>query len=42
MQEYSQIKDREVPELIIWDKYLVYATLFGNAEQVLKQLKMAQ
>lgn len=39
MEDYSLIKDREVLEIAIWEKYLVYATLFGNAEQVLKQLK---
>ncbi len=40
MEDYSMIEDKEVPELVIWEKYLVYATLFGNAEKVLKQLKM--
>lgn len=39
MEEYSMIKDREVLEVALWEKYLVYATLFGNAEKVLKQLK---
>ena len=41
LQEYSLIKDREVLEISLWEKYLVYATLFGNAEEVLKQLKFA-
>lgn len=40
MEDFSLIKDREVPELVLWEKYLVYATLFGNAEKVLKQLKV--
>lgn len=40
MEEFSMIKDREVPELVLWEKYLVYATVFGNAEKVLKQLKV--
>lgn len=40
MEDFSMIKDREVPELVLWEKYLVYATLFGNAEKVLKQLKV--
>ena len=34
------IDKREVPELILWEKYLVYACVFGNAEKVLKQLKV--
>ena len=40
MKDFSLIKDREVPELVLWEKYLVYATAFGVAEQVLKQLKV--
>lgn len=40
MEDYSMIDDREVPELVIWEKYLVYATVFGIAEKVLKQLKV--
>lgn len=40
MEDFSMIKDREVPELILWEKYLVYATLFGNADKVLEQLKV--
>ena len=31
---------REVPELVIWEKYLVYATVFGIADKVIKQLKI--
>lgn len=40
MEDFSMLDKREVPELILWEKYLVYATLFGNAEKVLKQLKV--
>lgn len=40
MEDYSMIDDREVPELAIWEKYLVYATTFGIADKVLKQLKI--
>ncbi len=40
MEDYSMIDDREVPELVIWEKYLVYATAFGIADKVLKQLKV--
>ena len=34
------LNEREVPELILWEKYLVYATAFGIADKVLKQLKI--
>lgn len=40
MQDFSMLNEREVPELILWEKFLVYATVFGIAEQVLKQLKV--
>ncbi len=29
-----------MPELVLWEKYLVYATVFGISEKVLKQLKL--
>lgn len=34
------MKEKEVPELVLWEKYLVYATVFGISEKVLKQLKV--
>lgn len=40
MQDFSMLDKREVPELILWEKYLVYATAFGVAEKVIKQLKV--
>lgn len=40
MQDFSMLDRREIPELAIWEKYLVYATAFGIADKVLKQLKI--
>lgn len=40
MEDFSMLDKREVPELVIWEKYLVYATVFGIADKVIKQLKM--
>ena len=40
MEEFSMLDKREVPELVIWEKFLVYATVFGIADKVLKQLKI--
>lgn len=40
MEEFSMLKDKEVPELVLWEKYLVFATAFGVADKVLKQLKV--
>lgn len=40
MEDFSLLKEREVPDIVIWEKFLVYATAFGIAEKVIKQLKM--
>ena len=40
MEEFSLLKDKEVPALPVWEKYLVFATAFGISEKVLKQLKV--
>lgn len=40
MQDFSMMKEKEVPELALWEKYLVFATAFGIADTVLKQLKV--
>ena len=40
MQEFSMLDKREVPELVLWEKYLVYATVMGVADKVIKQLKI--
>lgn len=40
MEDFSMMKEKEVPELALWEKYLVYATAFGIADKVLKQLKV--
>ena len=40
MQDFSLLNEREVPELVLWEKFLVYATAFGIADKVIKQLKV--
>ena len=40
MLDFSLLKEREVPELVLWEKYLVYATAFGISERVINQLKI--
>lgn len=39
LEEFSLISERGVEEILIWQDYLVYATLFGIADKVLKQLE---
>lgn len=40
MKEFSLLKEKEVPDIVIWEKFLVYATVFGISDKVLKQLKV--
>ena len=40
MQEFSLLDKREVPEIAIWEHFLVFATAFGIADKVLEQLKI--
>lgn len=40
MQDFSLLKDKEIPDLILWEKYLVYATTFGISKKVIEQLKV--
>lgn len=40
MQDFSMMEEKEVPELVLWEKFLVYATAFGISDKVLKQLKV--
>lgn len=39
MKDFSLLKEKEVPELVVWEKYLVYATAFGIADKVIEQMK---
>jgi len=38
--DFSNIPEREIPEIELWEKYLVYATAFGIGDKVLKQMKI--
>lgn len=40
MEDFSLLKEKEIPDLVLWEKYLVYATAFGIADKVIKQLKI--
>lgn len=39
MEDFSLLKEKDVPDLILWEQYLVYATAFGISEKVIKGLK---
>ena len=40
MEEFSLLNEKEIPALVVWEEYLVYATVFGIADKVIKQLKI--
>ena len=40
MEDFSLLKEKEVPDLILWEQYLVYATAFGISKKVIEQLKV--
>lgn len=40
LTDFGSLKDKEIPEIALWDKYLVYATLFGISAKVLKAMKV--
>lgn len=39
MEDFSMLDEKEIPSLVVWEKYLVYATTFGIAEKVIEQMK---
>lgn len=38
LQDFSNMREAEIPSLVIWEHYLVYATSLGVAEEVIDQL----
>ena len=40
LNDFTVFEEKDLPELFIWEKYLVCATALGVAEKVLKQLKI--
>lgn len=40
MQDFSLLKEKEIPALELWEEYLVFATAFGISKKVLEQLKI--
>ncbi len=39
MEEFSLIEEKGVPDLVLWEKYLIFATAFGEATTVIEQMK---
>jgi uncharacterized membrane protein YgcG len=39
LKEFSLLEERHVSELSLWKDYMIYATLFGIADQVIRDMK---
>ena len=39
LKDYTLVAERHAQEVILWDEYLVFASLFGIADQVAKEFK---
>lgn len=40
LNDFGKFDDKSLPEVHLWDKYLVYATFFGIAKKVEKEMKL--
>ena len=40
LNDFSRLNEKEIPEVYLWEQYLVYATLFGIGDKVLKSMKL--
>ena len=40
IEENSLIEEKEYGDIILWEKYLIFATVFGISEKVLKDIKV--
>lgn len=38
--DFGRFNEKELPEIILWERYLVYATVFGIADKVSKVMKV--
>lgn len=41
MQEFSSMDEHEIPELALWEDYMIFATAMGIADKVAEQLEIA-
>ena len=39
LDKFPTFSKKDLPSIVLWDKFLVYATVFGNADKVAKTLE---
>ena len=40
LNDFGSFKEKDLPEIILWERYLVYATIFGLAKKVQKEMNV--
>lgn len=40
LRDFSAMSERDIPEISLWEKYLVYGTLFGYAKKIAKEMEV--
>ena len=40
MKDFGRMHEKELPEITLWEKYLVYATVFGIAKKLAKDMEI--
>lgn len=40
IKDFGKFKERDLPQIVLWEKYLVYASVFGLAERLSKTMKI--
>ena len=40
LQDFGQFKEKELPQIILWERYLVYATVLGVAKKLQKDMAL--
>ena len=40
MLDFSNLKEYDIPQLVLWEEYLVYATMMNISKEVLDNLKL--
>jgi len=40
LNDFGDFKEKELPEIVLWEKYLVYATVFGIAKKLEKTMRI--
>lgn len=40
LNDFAKFDDKEITQIVLWEDYLIYATLFGISKKVLKNIKL--